>query len=147
MFKLSSSGPCEIRRAHWIPCKNPEGKWFVVSVSFLTRELRACARASYRFKAVPRWPDMKNGYRHAVRIQLFLGAYLHGKCVMLLACERVITCRVCAFTLFRETPWRVTYIISGQKVTESWQSSLPDGAHTSSTMPEFLQLWKLQYFQ
>ena len=47
--------------------------------------------ASYRFKALPRWPDMK-----------ILGVYLHGKCVMLLACERVITCRVRAFTLFPE---------------------------------------------
>ena len=26
MFKLSSSGPCETRRAHWIPCENPMGK-------------------------------------------------------------------------------------------------------------------------
>ena len=26
MFKLSSSGPCETRRAHWIPCENPVGK-------------------------------------------------------------------------------------------------------------------------
>ena len=25
-MKLSSSGPCETRRAHWIPCENPEGK-------------------------------------------------------------------------------------------------------------------------
>ena len=58
--------------------------------------------ASYRFKALPRWPDMKNGYQHAFHNQLFLGAYLHGKCVMLLACERVITCRVRAFTLFPE---------------------------------------------
>ena len=23
VFKLSSSGPCETRRAHWIPCENP----------------------------------------------------------------------------------------------------------------------------
>ena len=58
--------------------------------------------ASYRFKALPRWPDMKNGYQHAFHNQLFLGAYLRGKCVMLLACERVITCRVRAFTLFPE---------------------------------------------
>ena len=59
-------------------------------------------QASYRFKALPRWPDMKNGYQHAFHNQLFLGAYLHGKCVMLLACERVIMCRVRAFTLFPE---------------------------------------------
>ena len=26
MFKLSSSRPCETRRAHWIPCENLEGK-------------------------------------------------------------------------------------------------------------------------
>ena len=26
MFNLSSSRPCETRRAHWIPCENPEGK-------------------------------------------------------------------------------------------------------------------------
>ena len=25
-FKLSSSGPCETRRAHWIACENPEEK-------------------------------------------------------------------------------------------------------------------------
>ena len=31
-----------------------------------------------------------------------------SKRVMPLACERVITCRVRAFTLFRETPWGVT---------------------------------------
>ena len=26
MFKLSSSGPCETLRAHWIPGENPGGK-------------------------------------------------------------------------------------------------------------------------
>ena len=31
-------------------------------------------------------------------------AHLHGKRVIPLACERVITCRVRAFTLFPETP-------------------------------------------
>ena len=58
--------------------------------------------ASYRFKALLRWPDMKNGYQHAFQNQLFLCAYLHGKLVMLLARERVITFRVRAFTLFPE---------------------------------------------
>ena len=58
--------------------------------------------ASYRFKALLRWPDMKNGYQQAFHNQLFLGAYLHGKCVTLWACERVITCRVRAFTLIPE---------------------------------------------
>ena len=48
------------------------------------------------------WPDMKNGYQHAFQNQLFLRAYLHGKRVMLLARERVITFRVRAFTLFPE---------------------------------------------
>ena len=36
-------------------------------------------------------------------------AHLHGKRVIPLACERVITCRVRAFTLFPETPWWVTF--------------------------------------
>ena len=45
---------------------------------------------------------MKNGYQHALQNQLFLDAYLYGKCVMPLACERVITCRLRAFTLFPE---------------------------------------------
>ena len=45
---------------------------------------------------------MKNGYQHAFQNQLFLCAYLHDKRVMLLARERVITCRVRAFTLFLE---------------------------------------------
>ena len=58
--------------------------------------------ASYRFKALPRWPDMKNGYQDAFQNQLFLCAYLHDKRVMLLARERVITCRVRAFTVFLE---------------------------------------------
>ena len=58
--------------------------------------------ASYRFKALPRWPDMKNDYHHAFQNQLFLCTYLHNKRVMLLARERVITCRVRAFTLFPE---------------------------------------------
>ena len=26
VFKLSSSEPCETRRAYWIPCENPQGK-------------------------------------------------------------------------------------------------------------------------
>ena len=52
---------------------------------------------------------MNNGYEHASQYQLFLCAYPHGKRVMPLACERVITCRVRAFTLFPEIPWRVTY--------------------------------------
>ena len=51
---------------------------------------------------------MNNGYEHASQYQLFLCAYPHGKRVMPLACERVITCRVRAFTLFPEIPWRVT---------------------------------------
>ena len=42
--------------------------------------------------------------QHAFQNQLFLCAYLHGKRVMTLACERVITCRVRAFTLFSERP-------------------------------------------
>ena len=49
-----------------------------------------------------RWPDMKNGYQHAFQNQLFLCAYLHDKRVMLLARERVITCRVRAFPWFLE---------------------------------------------
>ena len=52
---------------------------------------------------------MNNGYEHASQYQLFLCAYPHGKRVMPLACERVKTCRVRAFTLFPEIPWRVTY--------------------------------------
>ena len=44
----------------------------------------------------------ENGYQHAVQNQLFLCAHLHGKRVMLLVRERVITCRVRAFTLFPE---------------------------------------------
>ena len=52
---------------------------------------------------------MNNGYERASQYQLFLCAYPHGKRVMPLACERVITCRVRAFTLFPEIPWRVTY--------------------------------------
>ena len=51
---------------------------------------------------------MNNGYEHALQYQLFLCAYPHGKHVMPLACERIITCRVRAFTLFPEIPWRVT---------------------------------------
>ena len=53
---------------------------------------------------------MNNGYEHASQYQLFLCAYPHGKRVMPLACERVITCRVRAFTLFLEFPLRVTFI-------------------------------------
>ena len=52
---------------------------------------------------------MNNGYEHASQYQLFLCAYPHGKRVMPLACERVITCRVRVFTLFLEIPWRVTF--------------------------------------
>ena len=48
---------------------------------------------------------MNNGYEHASQYQLFLCAYPHGKRVMPLACERVKTCRVRAFTLFPEIPW------------------------------------------
>ena len=51
----------------------------------------------------------KQWLRHAFQNQLFLCAYLHGKRIIPLACERVITCRVRAFTFFPETPWRVTY--------------------------------------
>ena len=51
---------------------------------------------------------MNNGYEHTSQYQLFLCAYPHGKRVMPLACERVITCRVRAFTLFLEILWRVT---------------------------------------
>ena len=51
---------------------------------------------------------MNNGYEHASQYQLFLCAYPHGNRVMPLACERVIMCRVRAFTLFPEIPWRVT---------------------------------------
>ena len=51
---------------------------------------------------------MNNGYKHAIQYQLFLYAYPHGKRVMPLVCERVIMCRVRAFTLFPEIPWRVT---------------------------------------
>ena len=58
--------------------------------------------ASYSFKALQRWPDMKNGYQDAFQNQLFLCAHLHGKRVVLLARERVITCCVRAFTLFPE---------------------------------------------
>ena len=50
---------------------------------------------------------MKNGYKHAFQNQLFSCAYLHGKRVMPLTCERVITCRVRAFALFPEIPWRL----------------------------------------
>ena len=49
------------------------------------------------------WPQQ------AFQNQLFLFAHLHGKRVMPLACERVITCHVRAFTLFPESPWRVTF--------------------------------------
>ena len=52
---------------------------------------------------------MNNGYEHAIQYQLSLYAYPHGKRVMALACERVIMCRVRAFTLFPEIPWRVTF--------------------------------------
>ena len=51
---------------------------------------------------------MNNGYEYASQYQLFLCAYPHGKRVMPLACERVKTCRVRAFTLYPEIPWRVT---------------------------------------
>ena len=57
---------------------------------------------SYRFKVLPRWPDMKNDFQHAFQNQLFLCVYLHGKRVMLFTRERVITCRVRALTLFPE---------------------------------------------
>ena len=49
------------------------------------------------------WPQQ------AFQNQLFLFAHLHGKRVMPLACERVITCHVRAFTLFPKSPWRVTF--------------------------------------
>ena len=52
---------------------------------------------------------MNNEYEHAFQNQLVLYAYLHGKRVMPLACERVRTCRMRAFTLFLESLWRVTY--------------------------------------
>ena len=52
---------------------------------------------------------MNNVYEHNFQNQFSLCAYLHGKRVMPLACERVITCRVHAFTLFPESPWRVTF--------------------------------------
>ena len=54
---------------------------------------------------------MNNGYEHAIQYQLSLYTYPHGKRVIaLLACERVIMCRVRAFTLFPEIPWRVTFV-------------------------------------
>ena len=46
---------------------------------------------------------MNNVYGHTFQNQLFLCAFLHGKHVMPLAYERVITCRLCAFTFFPET--------------------------------------------
>ena len=58
--------------------------------------------ACYRNKALPRQRDMNNEYEHAFQNQLFLCAYLHGKRVKPLACERVRTCRMRAFTLFLE---------------------------------------------
>ena len=51
---------------------------------------------------------MNNGYEHAVQYQLSLYAYPHGKRVMPLACERVITCCVRVFTLFPEIPSHMT---------------------------------------
>ena len=63
---------------------------------------------------------MNNGYEHASQYQLFLCAYLHGKRVMPLACERVKTCRVRAFTLFPEIPWRVTNLQWTKERTSSW---------------------------
>ena len=39
---------------------------------------------------------------------LCLFAYPHAKRVVSESCERVISCRVRAFTLFPEIPWRVT---------------------------------------
>ena len=42
---------------------------------------------------------------------LFFFAYPHVKRVVSESCERVISCRVRAFTLFPEIPWRVTYIL------------------------------------
>ena len=39
---------------------------------------------------------------------LCLFAYPHVKRVVSGSCERVISCRVRAFTLFPEIPWRVT---------------------------------------
>ena len=62
---------------------------------------------------------MNNGYEHALQYQFFLCAYLHGKRVMPLACERVITCRVRAFTLFLEIPWRVTFVLGAVKEIEA----------------------------
>ena len=52
---------------------------------------------------------MNSGYEHALQYQLFSCAYPHSKHVMPLACERVITCQVRAFTLLPEIPWRVTF--------------------------------------
>ena len=40
---------------------------------------------------------------------LCLFAYPHVKRVVSESCERVISCRVRAFTLFPEIPWRVTF--------------------------------------
>ena len=54
---------------------------------------------------------MNNGYERALQYQLFSCAYPHGKRVMPLACECVITCRVREFTLFPEILWRVTIIL------------------------------------
>ena len=68
--------------------------------------------ACYKDKALTCQADINNGCEHAIKYQLFLCAYLHGKRVMPLACERVKTYRVRAFTLFPEIPWRDDDIIS-----------------------------------
>ena len=81
---------------------------------------------------------MNNGYEHASQYQLFLCAYPHGKRVMPLACERVITCCVRAFTLFLEIPWRVTNY-PAQKILQSkiWnpQESSDHTCHLKSGVP------------
>ena len=81
---------------------------------------------------------MNNGYEHASQCQLFLCAYPHGKRVMPLACERVITCCVRAFTLFLEIPWRVTNY-TAQKILKSkiWnpQESSDHTCHLKSGVP------------
>ena len=84
---------------------------------------------------------MNNGYEHASQCQLFLCAYPHGKRVMPLACERVITCCVRAFTLFLEIPWRVTNY-TAQKILKSkiWnpQESSDHTCHLKSREPQLV---------
>ena len=83
---------------------------------------------------------MKNWCDHAFQNQLLLCACLHGKPVIPLACERVITCRVRALALFPDIPWTAIYQLLSQYTVCAKQLQIPiePRAYKQSSVFSFL---------